>query len=373
MTFLIVGSFPDSFLKLRGTLVEALINKGCTVHVAAPDLQVGSNMRVLLEAKGLHVHNITLYRTAMNPLSDSITLFNLCNLMLRIRPKVVLSYTIKPVIYGSLAARLTCVPHRFALMTGLGHVFTGEARGIRKVLRNIVQHLYRIALGSVHKTFFQNSDDELLFRQLGVLSRKSISCVVNGSGIDLSVFTNTSLPKRTSFLLIARLIGDKGVREYAAAAKLVRQKYSDVCFSLVGWIDSHPDAIEQHELDQWKSAGTLEYLGNMDDIRQAISDCSVYVLPSYREGTPRSVLEAMAMGRAIITTDVPGCRETVVDGDNGFLVPVKSVVELAEAMIKFIEDDALASRMGKRSRKIVVEKYDVHKVNEVMLREMSIQ
>ncbi|RYF38408.1 MAG: glycosyltransferase, partial [Comamonadaceae bacterium] len=136
---------------------------------------------------------------------------------------------------------------------------------------------------------------------------------------------------------------------------------------------TNPDAIDQHELDAWVQDGTLEFLGRLSDVRTAIAACSVYVLPSYREGTPRTVLEAMAMGRSVITTDAPGCRETVVDGDNGFLVPVKSVEALEMAMLKFIEDPALAARMGKRSRQIAEEKYDVHKVNAVMLREMGFE
>lgn len=142
---------------------------------------------------------------------------------------------------------------------------------------------------------------------------------------------------------------------------------------MVGWIDDNPDAIKQTELDAWVAEGVVEYLGRLNDVRPAIADCSVYVLPSYREGTPRTVLEAMAMGRAIITTDAPGCRETVVNGDNGFLVPVKAVDELVAAMLRFVEQPLLAAQMGIRSRQIAEEKYDVHQVNAVMLKEMGIQ
>jgi glycosyltransferase involved in cell wall biosynthesis len=173
------------------------------------------------------------------------------------------------------------------------------------------------------------------------------------------------------FLLIGRLLGDKGVREYAQAAQAVRRQYPDVQFTLVGMIDSNPNSIAQAELDAWVADGRLTFLGSMADVRPAIAASSVYVLPSYREGTPRTVLEAMAMGRTIITTDAPGCRETVVDGDNGFLVPVKSVEALVQAMVRFIQDPALAPRMGARSRQIAEAKYDVHQVNAVMLREMG--
>jgi glycosyltransferase involved in cell wall biosynthesis len=152
----------------------------------------------------------------------------------------------------------------------------------------------------------------------------------------------------------------------------MKAQYPDVWFGLVGWIDENPDAISNAELDAWVEEGNIEFLGRLDDVRPAIADASVYVLPSYREGTPRTVLEAMAMGRPIITTDAPGCRETVVDGDNGFLVQGQSVDALVDAMQKFIDDPTLADKMGRRSRDIAEEKYDVRKVNAVMLREMGI-
>ncbi|MFD2405045.1 glycosyltransferase [Azorhizophilus paspali] len=173
-------------------------------------------------------------------------------------------------------------------------------------------------------------------------------------------------------MLIARLLGDKGVREYAAAARQVKNRCPAALFSLVGWIDDNPDAIGQAELDGWLADGTLHYLGRLDDVRPAIAACSVYVLPSYREGTPRTVLEAMAMGRAVITTDAPGCRETVVDGDNGFRVPVKAVDELVWAMQRFVEEPALAVRMGARSRQLAEEKYDVQRINARLLQEMGL-
>ena len=370
---LIVASFPDSLIKFRGPLMEAFQENGKEIHVAVPDLEEDDQVYRDLSDKGVRVHRILLQRAGVNPISDLRTIRELYLLMRRLNPGLVLSYTIKPVIYGSLAAWLARVPQRFALVTGLGYAFTGEASGKRGLLKRIAQKLYRLALGKVGKVFFQNPDDEALFRQLDILPATTPSFVVNGSGVDVSEYSVSPLPKMPCFLLIARLLGDKGVREYAEAAVKVRSRYPDAQFKLVGWIDDNPDAIHQSELDEWVNGGTLEYLGKLGDVRPAIAECSVYVLPSYREGTPRTVLEAMAMGRAVITTDAPGCRETVNDNENGFLVPVKSVDKLAEAMCRFIENPSLADRMGKRSREIAEEKYDVHKVNQSMLNEMGIK
>lgn len=368
--FLLIASFPESILTFRGSLIASLLSRGLDVNVAAPGLPVGNALRGALEAKGVQVHNIPLQRTGINPIKDSLLLWRLFLLIRTTQPDFVLGYTIKPLIYGSLSAWLARVPHRYALVTGLGFAFTGERRGF---LRFLIKRLYRLAFGKADKVFFQNPDDQGLFRELGILAHKTPSVVVNGSGVDLTDYGVVPLPDSPpKFLMIARLLGDKGVREYAKAAREIRNGNPDIRFGLVGWIDVNPDAISKAELDAWVEEGTIEFLGRLDDVRPAIADTTVYVLPSYREGTPRTVLEAMAMGRPIITTDAPGCRETVIDGENGFLVPTHSVDDLVAAMQKFIDDPALAERMGKRSREIAEDKYDVHKVNAVMLREMGI-
>lgn len=371
MKMLVIAGLAESLINFRGPLLATLQAKGLQVHVAAPNLPLGSAVRQQLQALGYVVHSVPMRRTGTNPVADAFTLWQLWRHMRRIRPSHVLGYTIKPVIYGSLAAWLAGVPRRFALITGLGYAFQGQASA-RGGLRVLVQRLYGVALRRTHKVFFQNPDDQALFRSLGLLPQGTSSCVVNGSGVDVSAFAVAVLPPAPHFLLIARLLGDKGVREYAQAAHRTRALYPQAQFSLVGWIDENPDAIAQAELDAWVQAGTLDFLGRLSDVRPAIQACSVFVLPSYREGTPRTVLEAMAMGRAVITTDAPGCRETVIDGDNGFLVPVKSVDALAEAMSRFITEPTLAARMGKRARKLAEDKYDVHKVNAVMLKEMGL-
>jgi glycosyltransferase involved in cell wall biosynthesis len=197
--------------------------------------------------------------------------------------------------------------------------------------------------------------------------------VVNGSGIDLRAFRPAPLPPGPQqFLLIARMLSAKGIREYVSAAERIRKDRPDVRFHLVGGIDSNPDAIPAAEVQQWNAAGDVVWHGEVGDVRPHLAACHVYVLPSYREGTPRSVLEAMAMARPIITTDAPGCRETVVEGENGFLVPTHTVAPLIEAMRKFIDRPELVTAMGRRSREIAESKFDVDEINAHMLREMEL-
>jgi glycosyltransferase involved in cell wall biosynthesis len=376
MKILLIAGMPESVINFRGQLIAAMQAKGLDVHVAAPDLPANSTVRLQLQALGLTVHQVSILRTGTNPLRDLHTTLALWRLMRQIKPDMVLSYTIKPVIYGTLAAWLAGVPQRFALITGLGYAFQGSGR--RSRLQTLVQFLYVLALKRAQRVFFQNPDDLALFQKRSILQPHTPVCMVNGSGVDVDSFAVRILPAAAlagavRFLFIGRLLGDKGVREYAQAAHLLKRSHPQVKCSLVGWIDSNPDAIAQAELDGWVADGSIKFLGRLADVRPAIAACSVYVLPSYREGTPRTVLEAMAMGRAIITTDAPGCRETVVDGENGYIVPVQDAVALAQAMSRFIDEPSLQERMGARSRHLAEVKYDVRKVNAVMLEAMGLE
>ncbi len=369
--FLLVGSFALSMIKFRRDLLAEILARGFEVHVSLPVPTDDGWIAEEFRSMGVLVHESPIARTGMNPFRDLFYFLHLCRLMLKARPSHILSYTIKPIIYASFAARFTGVPNRFALVTGRGYAFEENSR--KTHVRNLAQWLYKLALRCNRLVFFQNRDDEVLFRERGLVAPDKRSQVVNGSGVGLDEFSVAPLPPRTSFLLIARLLGAKGIREYVAAARLVRNRGSDARFSVVGWIDDNPDSIGEEELASWKAEGIVEFLGKQTDVRPAISESSVYVLPSYREGTPRTVLEAMSMGRPVITTDAPGCREPVKHGENGFLVPVQSIDELAAAMQKFIEDPSLVTKMGQRSREIAEDKYDVRKVNAAMLSDMGIE
>lgn len=366
---LVIASFPDSVLAFRGRLMQAALGAGEAVSLVLPSGQGSDELEGKLAAMGVQLHRVPMQRVGTNPLADALLTWKLFRLMRALRPTTVFGYTAKPVIYGSLAAWLARVPKRFVLVTGLGYAFT-ERGGF---LTRLVKLLYSVSLRKVDAVFFQNPDDRRLFLDQRVIDARTRTVVVNGSGVDIAHYRACPIPSGPpSFLLVARLLGDKGVREYAEAAARIKTAHPDTMFRLAGWLDANPDCIAEGELRNWIERGTIEYLGRLDDVRPAMQASSVYVLPSYREGTPRTVLEAMAMGRAIITTDAPGCRETVASGVNGFMVPVRSVDALAAAMEEFIQSPALAVEMGKRSRIMAEDKYDVRKVNEVMLREMGI-
>jgi glycosyltransferase involved in cell wall biosynthesis len=277
------------------------------------------------------------------------------------------------VIYGVLAARIAGVTNRIALVTGLGYAFTSDSKGMRRIIQFVIRLLYKFALANATRVVFQNPDDRALFVQLGLVDAAK-TALVNGSGVHLDRFPQQDITRRDecNFLLIARLLRDKGIYEYVDAARRIKARYPRAAFHLVGWNDSNPSAIREADLKTWVDEGLIHFHGRLDDVRPVLAASHVYVLPSYREGTPRTVLEAMATGRAIITTNAPGCRETVIDGENGFLVPVKDAEALAAAMEKFLENPELVTRMGQRSREIAEQKYDVRKVNEEMLYHMGV-
>lgn len=376
MKFLIFSNYLPSVLYLRGNLLQSISLLGYDVHILAPNPSQYSTEYNRLTELGFNIHPVILNRTSTNPIDDLRTLYSAYKVMNEVKPDVVLSYTIKPVIYGTLAAWLSGVPKRFALLAGLGYSFQDSEKKI--LVKKIIYNLYKEGLAKTTKVFFQNPDDLDLLKEMKIISAKKPCVIVNGSGVDTKQYNVTYFPKdeygstKPSFLLIARLLKDKGINEYISAAKIVRKKYPEAEFHLVGWIDENPEAVSQTQLNEWISSGVIEYWGKLEDVRPAITASSVYVLPSYREGTPRSVLEAMSMGRAIITTDAPGCRETVNEGENGFLVPVKDSQKLAEAMLKFIKNPILYESMGNASRKIAESKYDVHKVNTHMISEMEL-
>lgn len=366
----IISGDVKTLVNFRGELIKGFIKKGHRVIAMAPD----GNLKNELYSIGAVFYHIPLHRTGLNLFKDSYTLFSIIRVLKRERPEIVLSYNVKPVIYGSLAARITKVPRIYSMITGLGYAFVEDSSLRRRLLSVFLKFLYNCALKKNEKVFFQNPDDLELFKTWNLLTDDNAPVLINGSGVDVNKFKFVK-PKLQplSFLLAARLIWDKGIGDFVEAARILKPRYPQVYFKILGPFDINPSAISPEMITSWMIEGVIKYLGETDDVRPYIAEASVFVLPSfYREGTPRSILEAMSMGRPIITTDVPGCRETVLDGINGFLVPAKSPVALAETMEKFILNPRLIMSMGVKSRRIADRKYDVHKVNQVIMEAMRL-
>jgi len=380
---LVFGSYAPSLVNFRGPLLRALLAAGHTVIAAAPDLDA-ETVRTL-HAMGVETAQVSLSRKGMNPLRDLAALTALVRDIRALAPDVMLSYTIKPVIYGSIAARLAGVPRIHAMVEGLGYAFNG--RGFRRaVLAVVAGMLYAAGMCVCRSVFFLNEDNREFFRRHHIISRRRRTCLVNGTGIDLDHYAPVPLPQdhaeRPVFLCIARLLREKGVADFAAAARLVRQECPQAVFRLVGPFDPGVDSVREADVAEWRT--WMEIPGPTADVRPAIAGCSVYVLPSYHEGVPRTTLEAMSMQRAVVTTDAVGCRETMHDvsaqpdaqgirtGRNGLQVPVGDVPALAQAMLRLARNPELVTRMGEASRRYAEERFDVHKVNRAILQEMEL-
>lgn len=360
----IIVNHPKNILVFRLQLILDLNNSGYEVIICS----INDDKSVLeLRKHNIDFIPIRMQSSGLSPVKDIIALIDLYKKIKRGLPDFVVNLTIKPNIYGSIAAHFAGVKNIYSFMTGLGYVFTG--RGIkRKVIKFFAKSLYRRALSYNKKVFFENDDDLSAFVSAKLIDQHK-TVLLNGCGVDVDKFCLMDLPDNFCFLLIARLLKDKGVMEYVQAARIIKKKYPQVIFKLIGgWAGKgNPSAIKEKIITGWQQEGVVDFLPVVDDVRPTINSASVYVLPSYREGTSKAVLEAMAMGRPIITTDVPGCRQTVLSGENGYLVPAKNIEQLAAAMERFVLQPELAIKMGKVSRKIIEEKYDVHKVNGVIL------
>ncbi len=371
---LFVAANARSLIANRGDLIREMKELGHRVHALIPEYDFLPEVEEL----GITYDLIRLSRTGMDPKADLRYYRDLRRFMTDWKPDIVYSYSIKPVIYGSLAARASGVPLIAAMITGMGYLFSGESLK-QRMLRQVASTLYRRGLAAADRIFFQNPDDLAQFRKLDIISASDNHKIyrTNGSGINLERFPSTPPPvppnEPVTFLMIARLLQDKGVREFVHAAESMRHDYPKAQFVVVGPHDTMlPHALPAEELEQWKINGVVSFVGGVKDVRPYLKESSVYVLPSYREGTPRSVLEAMATGRPVITTDTPGCRETVVDWVNGFLVPVKSAQALASRMKIFLRQPELIEVMGRNSLLMAEEKYDVRRVNRGILEALGL-
>ncbi len=367
----LVASYAPSLIQFRGPLLKAIIAQGHTLLCAAPDFE--PETRAAVEALGAETVDYPLSRTGLDPLADLQALKALTALMRRWQPDVVMGYTPKPAIYATLAAARAKVPHIVPMLTGLGYAFLTGGGAKQTLVRRVSAALYRRAFARAHAAVFHNADDAQVLIDLGCVPPDLPVHIVSGSGVDLSRFPSTPLPaigNGLTFLMIARLVGYKGVREYCEAAHSLKPQYPESEWFLVGPEESGPAGFPKTELSRY--AESVTYLGATDDVKPHLEHCHIYVLPSYGEGMPRTVLEALATGRPVITTDTRGCRETVIENINGLLVPIENSAALADAMKTMLEHPDRLAEMGVRSRALAEERFDVHRVNDAMMHALGI-
>lgn len=378
LRFLIIGNHGPSLINFRTPLMRQIAADGHKVMAVTPlnDLDASTQQKVrdALKRLGVDLHALDLARTGLSPSADFSYLLALRQIIAELEPDRILAYSIKPAIYAGLAARTLRHPHFYPMLSGLGYAFT-DGDDLRKTLvRTVASKLLKSSFKGSRAAIFQNSDDEQLLRKTGVLPQRTRSSVVSGSGVDMTHFVPdplTEAPQQPTFLMVCRIMIDKGVREFAEAAALVKQRYPHAKFQLLGALDTaNPASPDAAEIGTWTA---IDYLGSTDDVRPYLRACHAFVLPSfYREGVPRSALEALAMGRAVVTTDHPGCREAVIEGENGFKVPVRDSVALAEAFEKLILEPDLFVSMSHQSLNLARTRFDVEIVNRDMLRIMNI-
>ena len=368
MKIAVLSSFTTSLFWFRVDMMQSFRAAGYDV------LAVGEGSEAEWGQKfsdlGIRYRQIPVSRNGTNPLRDMKTLAALVRLLREEKPDKIFAYQAKTVIYGGLAARLNGIRDFYPLIAGVGSVFLGGGFK-QKLIRSILVTEYKLGMHHAPKVFFQNLDDLKVFTDAKILHEHK-AVMLHGSGVNVEKFTPAPLPDAPGFLCISRLIRDKGVVEYLEAARKLHALRPEARCVLVGPFDTNPSAIRPEELQGYIDDGSVEYVGEQKDVQPFLKACTAYVLPSYHEGTPKTVLEAMACGRPTITTDAPGCRETVTDGVNGYLVPVKDVDAIVTAMERILDDPANAQRMATEARRIAEDRYDVHKVNASICRTMGI-
>ena len=365
--FILISPKNRTVYNFRGDLIKEIIKRGYEVVVTGPD-QTDVDK---IEALGARFVEIPMNKTGTSILGDWRYCQALTRLFQQEKPDVTLGYTVKPCIYGAIAAKGAGVKNINSMITGGGYTFIATSLKAR-LLGIIVRFLYRIGLKKADHVIFQNNDDLNEFCENNLV-RRDKCFVVNGSGVNMERFTPAPFPEQITFLMISRLLKSKGVGEYLEAARIVKQKHPEVRFMLLGKYETNmQDALSKEYVQKFIDDGIVERFEETSDVRPYYAQCSVYVLPSYREGTPRTVLEAMAMGRPIITTDANGCRETVINGQNGFIVPIKAVHSLADKMFWMIENWLSIPHMGGASRVFAEEKFDVRKVNQAILAQLQL-
>lgn len=364
-TILFLGADAAYLHAFRGALMKELASRGYRIVAVAAVL--GDFDPAAFAEVGAEFRPWSIRKATLDPFGDLGPVLDLWRILREEKPDVLFAHTVKAVIYGLTVAAFAGVGRRTAMIPGLGYAYT-DGGGLKRRIVGLLARLgYRLGLGAAQMVIFQNPDDRDTLHRTGGLPRRVPTGLVNGSGVDMGLYTPAPWPAGPiTFLMVARLLRDKGVEEFVEAARIVRRTAPDARFVLVGGTDPNPAAVPQAQIDAWVAEGLIEARGRIADPRPEYAACHVFVLPSYyMEGCPRVNLEAMAMARPLITTDWVGCRETVVDGVNGFQVPVRDVEALAEAMLQMVRDPERARAMGEAGRRLCEERFELGAVTKV--------
>lgn len=367
MRILVVSPKNKTVFNFRGDLIKDMIAKGNEVYVTGPNRDFVEDIMALGVKEFIEVPFV---KDNTSVSGDMSYLKRLKGVMKRIQPELVFAYTIKPVIYGSFAARSCGIKKVYPMVTGLGRVYASDSLKT-KLVRQVSKMLYQRAFKGCNKVIFQNPDDVKEFVAGNYLPESKCE-VVNGSGVNMERFYRSDIPEKPVFLMVSRIIKEKGVLDFAAAARIVKKKVPEARFIVLGGYDSSIGALKEEDIREYIEDGSIELPGEVKDPVSFYGQSSVFVLPSYyREGLPRTILEGMSCGRPIITTDWTGCREPIVDGVNGYLVPVKEPEILAEKMYQLAIDRKKVLEMSDAAYQICQEKYDVKIINQQMRKIMG--
>ena len=367
---IILNNTAQNILGFRKHFIQFLVTCNYEVYTMATDFTLETKKKV--ETLGAIPIDYTFARGGLNPFADLKNMKQLEYIFNKIQPDILFASFAKPVIFGTLAAKKVRIPKIIAMLEGLGFSFTeqpNEQTLKAKIIKQIQVFLYKLSLPKADTVIFLNPDDpkDLLDKYHIRVKRRE---VLGGIGLDLKEYSFNNAPTNpVSFIFVARLLREKGIFEYLQAAQIIKEKHPNVIFKVVGDLDTqNPGSIKKEELENNIQREIIIYPGYVNNIKQWITQSSVFVLPSYREGVPRSTQEAMAIGRPVITTDVPGCRETVENGRNGFLIPKWDINALVKAMKYFIENPTEIACMGQESHQIAVQKFDSDKVNKKLFK-----
>lgn len=367
MKIIIIGAFPESLLKFRGNLIRELSASG--KDVIAVSGKTNKDVRDQIKNLNAQHEEIFISRTSLNPFHDIATFISIINLFIKEKPKIVISYTSKPIIWSGIAKIFFPDIRLISLVTGLGFFFEGK-NIFRKIIRSIMKTLYKISLKQSEKVIFQNNENKKVFIQSNIVNEDKCF-IINGSGVDINYY-NYVKPRNSfssiNFLMIARLLKDKGVVEFLKAAEMTHNSFKEASFTIVGGEDSSPNRVNKKVLEKYKKLKFIKFEGHVKEVKKYLIDSDVFVLPSYHEGMSRSLQEAMAIGRPLITTNIPGCKETVKDKLNGFLVEKKSYKQLADKMMWFCQNKHVVEQMGKKSRELCEKNFDVRKINKQLIK-----